>query len=311
MERSRRRHVQCRQLLDFERHEVVLHRPRRRSVVLRRLAHAEPIRKYPIGARQRPSGVLVFLMVCHALRSRHGNRARLLVDRRTHLSLRLQPLHGRGDGRNSRGGSSRHAPHFLPLGTASMGTLCLRRTDALLLRLQKGTAADDTIVALSPDRKPNLRTDRTRRRHHGDHRNSLRNRYLARLGSQTDRYRAQRTDRNRILCNDQRAYRSDRGHLVDSDHLGRFRRGQGNSNPIRVQPVALHCDPGLLPALRSHALSAQLLLAEPWRLHRARTPAQLLVGSQQRRKLARWMDSILLGMVDLMGTLRRHVHRAY
>ena len=126
----------------------------------------------------------------------------LLVDRRADLSLPIQPLHGRGNGRNRRSGASRHAAHLLPLGLASLGTLCLRRTDALLLRLQKRTAAHDSLVALSPDRRPNLRADRTRRRHHGDHRYRLRHRNIARLGRPANRYRAQRTHRSNLLCND-------------------------------------------------------------------------------------------------------------
>ena len=87
----------------------------------------------------------------------------------------------------------------------------------------------------------------------------IRHRHIARLGRQADRYRVERTHRHRLLRHDQLPYSPDRGHLLDSDHFGRLRGGKRHSNPFGVQPMALDHDPCLLPSLRSHALSAQLL----------------------------------------------------
>ena len=104
----------------------------------------------------------------------------------------------------------------------------------------------------------------------------------------------------------------DRCHLDHRDDFGGQRRRKRHSHHFRMEHLAL-CRPArVLPVLRSFPVADGLLRDLHWRLSLERDPDGLLDSRNQRRdRLARRLDDLLLGLVDFLGALRRHVHRTH
>ena len=301
--------------------EVVLPRHRRLFPVLRSVAPLEPVWQHPVGEGRRQSRIHLFLVVRHAVRRRHGHRLGVLDHRRAHVSLPRQPVHGRGIGEDAASGAARHAHHVLPLGPAPVGDLCGRRHGAGLLRLSQGPAADHPIGALSPYRGQDLRSDRARRRYPGRVRHGLRRRHVSRPRRAADGNRSARVDGPRHVRRRRHRRQAIAQHDGHADpyrhHFGRRHlvgdvgRGPRHQDPERGKPVAVDRRSGLPVCFRADPLPAQLVPPRHGRLYRLDYTAEPVVGRQQRHRVARLVDRLLLGLVDFVGAVRRHVYRPY
>ena len=215
----------------------------------------------------------------------------------------------RADSRGRRGGArGRHGRHHLPLGPAPLGDLRGRRAVAGARRLQQGPAAVGPFGLLSDLRRAHPRLDRPLHRHPGRVCHAVRAGDLARLRRRAGAGRAELPlrragDRHRQGAADRRHHR--RGAAVGAGRARRRRQA-----PVGDQHGAGRAAARLRHPARADRRTGERLLRQHRRLCDQPAGAVQPVRPHRQRFRA-WLDDLLLGLVDFLVALRRHVHRPH
>ena len=305
--------------LDRDGAQLVLRQRARHHVLRLPLPDVQPPRRHQARRRRQQARVQQLLLVRHAVLGRCGHRAAVLRHRRADVLLRQHPALGlseqsvrrsRDGHRHERGArDARHARHLLPLGIPRLGGVRDDRALPRLLRVPEEAAADASFVALPGDRRQDLRPGRSRGRPAGGLRHGVRRRHLARARGESDGGRPQPPVRRRPR--NHHPDHPDRRHLHRGDAVRGVRGRQRDPHHLGVEHLALRGASRLLPVRGAGAVADGILRHHVGRLPLARHPDGLPdLQRAGRVRLAGGMDHLLLGLVDLLGALRRDVHRA-
>ena len=173
--------------------------------------------------------------------------------------------------------------------------------------LQQGAAADHALGVLSDLRRAGLGLARPRHRHPGGVRDAVRPGHLARLRRRAGERRPELPLR----------HAGHRGHQGDADHLhhrGRPALGRRRPRCGREAPVGDQHGAGRAAAASSSSSSDRPLAILTGFFHNLLAYAENLpalsnpFGRSDDNFRAR-LDCLLLGLVDLLVAVRRHVHR--
>ena len=214
---------------------------------------------------------------------------------------------GHRDERDARG--VRDARDLLPLGIPRLGGLRDDWPLPRLLRVPQEASAYPSLRPLSRHRGPDLRPHRSRGRPAGRLRDGVRGRHFPRSRGQPDGDRSQLPVWNRPGDDD--AGHSHRGHLHRGHVFRGVRGGQRHPDHLGVEHLAERRAARLLPLRRPLSVADGILRDDGRRLPVERHPDGLPdLQRAGRFGLAGRLDHLLLGLVDLLGAVRRHVHRA-
>ena len=242
----------------------------------------------------------------HAVRRRHGHRTDVLRRRRTD-----DALHGAANGRAAL--HRRHARsderHLLSLGHPRLGDLRRGRIVAGLLRLPLQSAAHHPIGPLPAPEGAHQRADRPCRRHLRHRRHRLRHCHLAWPWRFADQCRPQLSPRRRGRARGSAA--ADRHYHRPSDGVRRQRARPGCAHPVRDQSRPRHPPDAVRSGGRPHQPDLPRFRSEPRPLPRHSGPAHLQHLRLRTDAVDRRLDAVLLGMVDFLVAVRRHVHRPH
>jgi hypothetical protein len=263
-----------------------------------------PLRQGPPRPGRLPAGLQLPHLVRDAVQRRDGHRPGVLGRRRADLPLRRRAA---VEGGTAEAAAGRDGADLPPLGARRLVGLRRPRPLAGLLRLPAQPADDDPLGALPADRRPDPRLGRQPRRHPGDLRDDVRDRDLARARRRPDQRRAELAFDVPVGTGTQVAAhrRSSRSRRRSRSSPGSTRASGGCRSSTSPWPAPA--------AVRRVAGPTVLLLARTWRTSATTWPTSSTAVLERelrgRRRLARRLDDLLLGLVDLLGALRRHVHR--
>ena len=225
------------------------------------------------------------------------------------LSHMAAPPNGAAQAQHAGGGRGRHGVLVLPLGAPSVGDLRGGGPRARLLRPPQGRAEPDLVGVPPADRRPRRGPDRSRHRRPGDLRDAVRQRDVARPRRPADHLRHGLPLGRRAL---QRPRGGDhrRAHR-DVHHLRRLGRASRRAVALERQHGPGRAAADVPAGRRPDGVHLRHARRVGRRLRLEHRPALVPDGRVRRPGVARRLDDLLLGVVDLLGALRRHVHRPH